>query len=154
MNLKMRYLLIILTSVVLFSSCKEDEYLDWKYMNEQWLENLKAEKANEADFYQTESGLCYKIIHQGELRTPNSGSAVNITYTGTYIDGKVFDSGTYRNYLSGAIAGWQEAVKKMKGGARFILYIPADLAYGVEGSGAVPPYSTLIFDITLVSSVN
>ena len=144
----LKYIVLFLTSLIVFSACNEDEYADWKIINTQWLDQHK----NDEGFVQTESGLCYKVIHQGIMRFPNANSVIKVNYTGKMIDGTVFDSGTYYNYLSGTVKGWQEILPRMRGGAHFIVYIPADLAYGTDGSSAIPPYSTLIFDITLVES--
>jgi FKBP-type peptidyl-prolyl cis-trans isomerase len=156
---KLKYFLLILTSLLAFSACNEDEYADWKILNDKYMSDLVSKIENDTqgeydDFHVTESGICYQVIHQGIMRFPNASSVVKVNYTGTMIDGTVFDSGTYFNYLSGTIEGWQEILPKMSGGAHFKVYIPADLAYGTDGSTVIPPYSTLIFDIYLVESFN
>ncbi len=145
-------ILFITAVVVGLISCQEDEFTDWGALNTQWLEQHRTDDG----FLKTESGIYYKIIHEGELRNPNSDSYVDIDYTGWLIDGTEFDSGSFQYYLPTAIAGWQEIVQKMKDGARFVVYIPSDLAYGADGStsGDIPPYSTLIFDMTLIKSEN
>ncbi|MHC4648589.1 MAG: FKBP-type peptidyl-prolyl cis-trans isomerase, partial [Planctomycetota bacterium] len=51
------------------------------------------------------------------------------------------------------IKGWTEALQLMKEGAKWELYIPADLAYGEPGRSGIPPNSTLIFDIELLEVV-
>ena len=141
-------LLLLTITVSLFNSCKEDEFGDWKILNEQWMENHK----NDEGFIQTESGLSYKIIHAGDIRFPNVSSYVEVNYTGRLIDGTIFDSGTYQRSLAMAIRGWQEGLRKIRGGGRIILYIPAELAYGEEGMGSIPPHSVLRFDLTLIRS--
>lgn len=149
---KFKAILIVAISLIVFNSCQEDEYADWKTLNTQWL----VQHATDEGFQKTESGIYYKVIHSGELRHPNSGSYVNVDYTGWLIDGTEFDSGTYDYYLSNSIAGWQEILQKMQDGARYIVYIPSSLAYGTDGStsGDIPPNSTLIFDMTLNKSEN
>lgn len=144
------YLTIFAIIFLSFVSCKdEDKYIDWKILNEKWLETHK----NDPGFIQTESGLCYKVIHQGAMRKPNSSSWVVVNYSGKLIDGSEFDSGQFDSYLSYAIQGWQEAIVKMNGGGKYILYIPADLGYGEDGSGDdIPPHSTLKFEVELVDS--
>ncbi len=135
--------------LLLFTSCKDDKYIDWKILNEKWLETHK----NDPGFFETESGLCYKVVHQGAMRRPNAGSWVVVKYSGKLIEGTEFDSGTYDYYLSGAIKGWQEAIVKMNGGGKYILYIPSGLGYDKDGSGSdIPPYSTLIFEVELLDS--
>jgi FKBP-type peptidyl-prolyl cis-trans isomerase len=147
---KLKLLILLLTSVVLFSACEEDEYGDWKTLNNAWLEKHK----NDPGFVQTQSGLCYRIIHQGYMRFPNANSVIKANYTGKLIDGSTFDTGQFHRFLAESIKGWQEGVRLMRGGARFQFYIPANLAYGEDGGGIIPPHSVLIFDIELLESYN
>lgn len=147
---KLKLLMVLVAGLVLMSACKEDEYADWKVLNHSWLEQHK----NDEGFVQTESGLCYRVIHQGFMRFPNDNSVIRVEYNGKLIDGTTFDSGTFYRYLAESIPGWQEGLKLMRGGARFQFYIPSDLAYGEDGQGSIPPHSVLIFDLTLVESMN
>lgn len=151
-NKKLAVIALILIAAIGFNSCTEDNFTDWKALNDKAMQDLQADPS----LLHTESGISYKILHQGELRYPNSGSVVNVTYTGWLVDGTKFDSGTYYNYLSSSIKGWQEILTKMRGGAHFIVYIPQDLSYAETGStdGAIPPYSMLKFDIYLNNSEN
>ena len=142
---------VLVTLTFVLSSCDEDKYLEWKYLNETWLEQHK----NDPGFVQTESGLCYKVIHQGATRRPNSSSIIYVKYKGELVTGKVFEDTKDKviNFqLSSLMPGWIEGVTKMNVGGRYIFYIPYELAYGEDGSGSIPPYSTLIFDITLDGS--
>jgi FKBP-type peptidyl-prolyl cis-trans isomerase len=82
---------------------------------------------------------------------------VSIHYTGSFIDGKVFDSSLERNepflFKIGsqqAIQGMEEGILKMRVGGTATLIIPSKLAYGFEQKGPIPPYSTLIFDVELL----
>jgi FKBP-type peptidyl-prolyl cis-trans isomerase len=145
---RLKYIFILLTTILIFSSCNENEFVDWKNLNNKWLE----EHADDEGFSKTESGIYYKVIHQSTYHRPNLGSVIIAEYTGKLIDGTKFDSGTYSNYLYEAITGWQEGLRLMRDGSHFIFYIPADLAYGEDGSGLVPPNSVLIFDIKLLQS--
>jgi FKBP-type peptidyl-prolyl cis-trans isomerase FklB len=102
------------------------------------------------------SGLQYKIIKEGEGASPTDTSMVTVHYTGTFIDGKVFDSSVERGQpatfpVNGVIEGWTEALKLMKPGCKWILYIPPQLAYGEYGAGTIEPNSVLIFDVELLS---
>lgn len=102
------------------------------------------------------SGLQYKIIREGQGASPTDTSMVTVHYTGTFIDGKVFDSSVERGQpatfpVNGVIAGWTEALKLMKPGCKWILYIPPQLAYGEYGAGTIEPNSVLIFDVELLS---
>lgn len=105
----------------------------------------------------TASGLQYKVIAAGEGEAPKATDVVTVHYTGTLIDGTEFDSSYKRNQpatfpVNGVIAGWTEALQLMKPGAKFKLFIPANLAYGEDGAGdVIAPHATLIFDVELVS---
>ncbi|MEA4935188.1 putative FKBP-type peptidyl-prolyl cis-trans isomerase FkpA [bioreactor metagenome] len=144
----LKYLLIIITAISFLSSCNEDEFADWKYLNNKWLEK----HANDEGFKKTESGIYYKIIHQSNYHRPNLSSVITVEYTGKLIDGTKFESATKSMYLYETIPGWQEGLRLMRDGSHFIFYIPADLAYGKKAKGNVPPNSVLIFDIKLLQS--
>lgn len=104
------------------------------------------------------SGLQYKVIANGEGESPTINDKVTCHYEGKLINGKVFDSSIQRGKpmqfaVNGVISGWTEALQLMKPGAKWILYIPSELAYGeqmMRGS-EIEPNSVLIFDIELIS---
>ena len=104
-----------------------------------------------------ESGMQYEVLTSGSGATPGLNDKVTTHYTGTLIDGTVFDSSVERGQpasfpVSGVIKGWTEALQLMKEGDKWKLYIPYDLAYGERGAGAqIGPYATLIFEIELIS---
>ena len=102
------------------------------------------------------SGLQYKVLKAGEGESPDDNDVVKVHYTGTLIDGTVFDSSRERGEpiefpVNGVIAGWTEALQLMKPGSQFMLYIPANLAYGDKKTGPIAEGSTLIFDVELLS---
>jgi FKBP-type peptidyl-prolyl cis-trans isomerase len=104
------------------------------------------------------SGLEYWDIKVGTGAVAQTGQHVKVDYTGWLTNGKKFDSsvGTGKpfDFMLGAgqvIKGWDEGVVGMKVGGKRQLRIPPDLAYGAKGyPGAIPPNSTLIFDVQLV----
>lgn len=105
----------------------------------------------------TPSGLKYIVIKEGLGKMPSSPSTnVTVHYTGTFLDGKVFDSSVERGQpidfnLNQVIPGWTEGVQLMKEGAQYKFYIPYQLAYGEKGyPGAIPPMSDLIFEVELI----
>lgn len=102
------------------------------------------------------SGLQYKIIKEGNGDSPLDTSMVTVHYTGKLIDGTVFDSSVERGEpaqfpVNGVIPGWTEALKLMKPGSKWVLYIPSDLAYGERQMRTILPNSVLIFDVELIS---
>ena len=101
-------------------------------------------------------GLQYKILKQGDGPKPTPNDKVVCNYRGTLVNGTEFDSSYKRNEpatfpVTGVIKGWTEALQLMSVGSKWQLYIPSDLAYGPPGRGPIPPNSTLIFDIELLS---
>jgi FKBP-type peptidyl-prolyl cis-trans isomerase FklB len=116
-----------------------------------------SENAQKDGVETTESGLQYEVIEKGSGKTPTPESTVTVHYRGTLIDGTEFDSSYRRGEpatfpVNGVIAGWTEALQLMSEGAKYKLYIPADLAYGERGAGqAIGPNETLIFDVELIS---
>ncbi|OFX71003.1 MAG: peptidylprolyl isomerase [Bacteroidetes bacterium GWE2_29_8] len=103
------------------------------------------------------SGLQYEVIKKGTGESPKLTDEVTTHYTGTLLDGKVFDSSVQRGEpatfpVNGVIPGWTEALQLMKVGDKWKLYIPSELAYGERGAGQViGPNETLIFEIELLS---
>ena len=103
------------------------------------------------------SGLQYKVLTQGTGPKPAASDTVVCNYRGTLVNGTEFDASTKHGGpvtfpVSGVIKGWTEALQLMPVGSKWQLFIPADLAYGDQGAGAdIPPGSTLIFEIELVS---
>ena len=104
----------------------------------------------------TPSGLQFEVITQGSGPRPGPTDTVRVHYEGTLIDGTVFDS-TYRIGvpaelpLSNVIPGWSEGVQMMNVGSTYRFVIPSDIAYGPPGAGSIPPHSTIIFQVELVS---
>jgi FKBP-type peptidyl-prolyl cis-trans isomerase FklB len=103
------------------------------------------------------SGVQYEVLRKGKGKKPTLNDSITVHYEGTLIDGTVFDSSYKRGQpvtlkLNQVIKGWQIAVPKMSVGAKWKLYIPADLAYGDKSpSPVIGPNSTLIFTVELLS---
>ncbi|MCL7986976.1 FKBP-type peptidyl-prolyl cis-trans isomerase [Sphingobacterium sp. lm-10] len=102
------------------------------------------------------SGIQYLVLQPGTGEQPTKEDEVTVHYIGKLIDGSTFDNSYDRGEpitfgLDGVIPGWQIALPLMKKGAKYRFFIPYDLAYGERGSGAIPPFSTLIFDIELLN---
>ena len=106
----------------------------------------------------TGSGLQYKVLKSGPGSgpTPKGEDQVKVNYEGALLDGTVFDSTYQRGQpavfgVNGLIAAWTEALQLMRPGDVWELYAPADLAYGDEGAGPIPPGSVLKFKIELLA---
>lgn len=101
-------------------------------------------------------GLQYKVIKQGDGAIPGENDTVEVNYAGRLVDGTEFDSSYKRGEsisfpVNGVIAGWTEALKLMKVGSTWELYIPANLAYGAQGvPPVIGPNQTLIFKVELL----
>jgi FKBP-type peptidyl-prolyl cis-trans isomerase len=106
----------------------------------------------------TASGLQYVVEKEGSGTPPKETDTVVVNYRGTLIDGTEFDSSYKRGEpatfpVNRVIKGWTEALQLMKPGAKYKLFIPANLAYGAGGAGGdIGPNSTLIFDVELLSA--
>ena len=106
------------------------------------------------------SGLQYKVIKAGQGEVPKATDEVEVIDEGRLIDGTVFDATskhggakTDKFRAGNLIKGWTEALTTMPVGSKWQIYIPYELAYGERQAGQIPPYSTLIFDLELVSIV-
>ncbi|MCR4675750.1 MAG: peptidylprolyl isomerase [Sphaerochaetaceae bacterium] len=105
----------------------------------------------------TKSGLRYTVEKEGEGdKTPKYGQRVTVHYTGSLMDGRIFDSSVNRGVpakfkIGEVIEGWNEALQTMKKGEKRTLIIPPELGYGVHGyPGVIPPNAFLIFEVELL----
>ena len=152
------FTIILFLTAIIYSSCKEDVYVDWKLLNDKWYATfedsmkLKDSLGNYV-FQKTSSGIYYKVIKQGNQRHPNLSDPIYVNYRGSLVDGSVFDSTKTILYLSSTVKGWQEMVPKMQDGGNYTIYIPSKLGYDTATiRAAIPPYSVLRFDIHLINS--
>ncbi len=107
----------------------------------------------------TPSGLKYVDLAPGSGATIKTGDEVTVNYVGKFTDGTVFDASskhdpgtfTYVQGVTSLISGWTEGTSTMKPGGKRKLIIPPNLGYGADGNEAIPPNSTLIFEIDVVS---
>ncbi len=113
------------------------------------------EISNNKSVYTTQSGLKYRKLREGNGKHPKITDRVKVHYTGTLIDGMKFDSSVDRGepivfQLNQVIPGWTEGLQLMDEGSKYMLYIPYNLGYGEQPAGAIPPGSTLIFEVELL----
>ena len=168
---KLIILSITFLSLISISCSTSDEPTSdlsaWKLKNETYFTNMK----DSTEYLQSRipiarggSSFYYKIKSQGSTTSgsPLSTDSVTVNYKGKMINGTIFDQ-TYSTLLPDAtsksikfkanklIQGWTENLIQMKAGEIRTIVIPQDLGYGVYGYGPIPPYSTLVFDIQLIS---
>ena len=131
----------------------EIEFAEYKVENEKFLEDNKTKKGVQT----TASGLQYIILKEGKGESPKATSKVKVHYTGTTIDGNVFDSSVERGQpadfpVGAVIKGWTEGLQLMKPGAKYKFFIPQELAYGAtpRPGGKIKPFATLIFEVELL----
>jgi len=107
-------------------------------------------KANNITAIKDPSGLYYSVTKPGTGAYPNSTSNVSVGYTGTLLNGTVFDTqaSTYFN-LQNVIKGWEIGIPHINTGGTILLLVPSALGYGTVASGSIPANSVLVFYVTL-----
>lgn len=124
-----------------------------KILDEQefFAENLKVQGVR-----QLPSGLQYRVLQYGTGEKPTRQDKVTVHYEGRLLDGTVFDSSISRGEpttfpVGAVIKGWTEILQEMPVGSKWEVFIPQELAYGSRDTGTIPPFSTLVFIIELLS---
>jgi FKBP-type peptidyl-prolyl cis-trans isomerase FklB len=124
--------------------------------NGQTATKFLAENKTKPGVQVTASGLQYKVLQQGKGASPTVNDTVRCNYRGTLIDGTEFDSSYGRGEpaefpVGGVIPGWTEALQKMHVGDKWQLFVPAELAYGMQPPGPpIEPNSLLVFEVELL----
>ncbi len=119
-------------------------------------EKFLAENKTKEGIETTASGLQFKILTAGTGKSPSEKSKVKVHYVGKLLDGTTFDSSRDRKkaldiQLTSVVKGWQEALKMMKTGDKWEIWLPSALAYGERGGGRkIGPNSALYFEIELL----
>ncbi len=117
---------------------------------------------SKAGFTKTSSGLMYKILAPGRGAQPRQGQPVLVSYYGVLVsDGTMFDN-SFRNGRpidfplgqGAVIPGWDEGIALLQQGARAVLAIPSDLAYGPNARGPIPANAELMFYVQLEGVAN
>lgn len=132
---------------------KQAEFKDISLKNKEQGDSFLAVNKTKPGVITTKSGIQYKIINAGSGENPTDASMVKVEYTGSYINGTVFEKSkepvTFP--LNNVIPGWIEVLKIMKPGATYQVVIPPQLAYGEHGvDKAIGPNQTLVFTIHLI----
>ncbi len=107
-----------------------------------------AAKEKEEGVKKTESGLLYKVVREGKGETFKAHQRIELGYVGKFINDSIFDqNSSIQSIVSRFVPGFSEGLQLMSPGAKYILYIPSDLAYGIRGNSAIPSNSTLVFEV-------
>jgi FKBP-type peptidyl-prolyl cis-trans isomerase len=115
-------------------------------------EQFLAWNAKQDGVVTTGSGLQYKVLTAGTGGSPTDSDAVLVGYKGTLRDGTVFDENPQASFpVAGVVPGFSEALKLMKRGGKYRLWIPPALGYGDHAQGdAIPANSLLVFEVDLI----
>ncbi len=143
-----------------FKKAREDEMESQKAVQDDIIKKYLADSSLAAKATRSETGLYYIVTKPGDGKKPSKGDKVTVNYTGSLLDGTVFDGSSLPqhggkpfefNVGEGmVIPGWDEGLQGMSKGEKGILILPSALAYGPDGSGPIPPNSVLRFDLELV----
>lgn len=134
-----------------------DKKMEKKYgENKKAGEKFMAENGKKPGIITTASGLQYQVISKGNGPLPKATDRVKVHYTGKLTNDSVFDSSVARKEpvvfgVNQVIPGWTEGLQLMPVGSKFKFYIPQNLAYGGQEQPKIPPFSTLVFDVELIS---
>jgi len=115
-----------------------------------------AENSKRSGVVTLPSGLQYEVLTAGSGPKPTASDRVTVHYTGTLVDGTVFDSSVDRGEpatfgVTQVIQGWVEGLQLMPLGSKWKFFIPYELGYGERGAGGViGPYATVIFEVELL----
>jgi len=113
------------------------------------------DKKKNSKVQETASGLLYEVVKEGTGALPTENSIVKVNYKGQLTDGEVFDESKGEPIefpIANVIPGWREGLQLMKVGSKYKFYIPANLAYGLNGSGSIGPNEVLEFEVELLEA--
>lgn len=152
--------LILVAFIFVFTicSCSKDNFSSEEQAKQDEATISKFIKDNNITANRHASGVYYQITAPGAGNISyTANTTVTAKYTGRLLNGNVFDKTTTQPIafkLGGVIAGWQVGVPLIQKGGKIRLLIPSGLAYGRDGSGAIPANTVLDFDIELVEVQN
>ncbi len=118
-----------------------------------------ASNKGEAGVTETASGLQIQTITEGTGASPTDSDVALVNYKGSLRNGETFDASQQPTPLpvAGMIPGFTEALKLMKKGGKYRIWIKPELGYGSEakkdprsGRDVIPADSLLIFEVELL----
>lgn len=147
---------LIAIAALLLAACGETTTAELAQANAAKGAAFLAENGKRSGIHVLASGLQYEELRPGSGRQPELRDRVTVHYRGSFIDSREFDSSYARGKpaefaVDSVITGWSAALRLMREGAKWRLYIPPELAYGRRGAGdAIGPNETLIFEVELL----
>ena len=148
-------LLMILASALMFTlaGCGKDDAgcSNVKPADEE-AQILAYASANGITAMKHSSGMYYQVVTQGAGVTPNINSTVTVNYTGTLLNGSVFDksSAPVSFKLNQVIEGWIIGIPLINKGGKIKMIIPSSLAEGCNGARTIAPNTVLYFEVDLI----
>lgn len=133
-----------------------EERLALAEKNRDAAESFLEKNGKRSDVVVLDSGVQYEVVEKGTGENPTETDIVVVHYRGYLLDGSEFDSSFSRGEpteleIAQVIPGWQQTLQLMKVGAKWKVWIPSDLAYGLRGAGSrIGPNEMLHFDIELL----
>jgi FKBP-type peptidyl-prolyl cis-trans isomerase len=162
LNIYLKVCIVVLFATVFVLGCKKTEVTDSSQTDspetealliKNWLDTQVKDNKN---IDTTATGLYYIVDKVGLGSKVKAGDTLTVKYTGTFMDGTVFDSSSNFRYIHKAAAsrmiqGWEEAVEVMSKGGSALFLIPSAKAYGVNGYyPVIKPYAPLLFTIEII----
>ncbi|WCT76477.1 FKBP-type peptidyl-prolyl cis-trans isomerase [Novosphingobium humi] len=96
-----------------------------------------------------------KTLKAGEGSNPTMGDLVMVNYVGKLDNGTVFDQNkNVVMQMQGTIPGFAKALAQTQRGGKYLIHIPAKLAYGDHAAGAIPANSNLNFELEVIDFRN
>jgi len=130
--------------------------------NRERQEKFLAENKTRESVHTTDSGLQYEIVKEGDGPRPTPTDRVRVHLKGMLLDGTVFDSSYADGFplvgpVKGDIPVWEEALTRMRVGAKYKFFVPSKLAYGEKGTfqqgGTIGPNQMIILELELLGIV-
>jgi len=147
---------IVLFAMVIVSGCRkiETNYSPEKEASliHDWLDR---QVKNNSNIDTTYTGLFYIVDKVGTGRKVLAGDELTVQYTGMFLNGTIFDADPSFTYIhklvdQPMIQGWVEGIEVLSKGGSALFLIPSEKAYGVYGWGTIPPFTPLLFKITVI----
>lgn len=110
-----------------------------------------------SQFEKRSDHILYHDVVVGTGAEAKPGNTVRVTYTGWLPDGEEFDSNVGDapfQFALGAgqvVQGWDEGLVGMRAGGKRRLLVGSEAGYGREGNGPIPPNSSMVFEVEMLS---